>query len=322
VKPAVERMGHPGWSVNLVQAAGLQPGEAVLVVVDEPLLEQGSQLVATCADAGGRPRLEVWTGDHPMEHAPPAVLDAADHADVCYFVHQNALAAEAGARFELMQRVTGHGGREIFMGFITPELLADELSSPAPDLVEAAERLLDEVAGADRMHLTSPGGTDLTLRVGGRPWRDDVHALKPGTMANFPGGEIYVAPHRDGADGVLVADLTVPYTVDGLVDEPVVIRFERGRITSIEGGRAADMLRTIVEEAGPGGDVVAELGIGLNHTITPRGHVLLDEKAGGTAHVAIGRNTGPYGGDNEASIHIDCIFSGPRITADGRLVTP
>ena len=158
--------------------------------------------------------------------------------------------------------------------------------------------------------------------MGGRPWRDDVHRLQPGTMANFPGGEIYVAPHRDGADGVLVADLTVPYTVDGLVDAPVVIRFERGRITSIEGGRAADMLRTIVEEAGTGADVVAELGIGLNHTLTPRGHVLLDEKAGGTAHVAIGRNTGHYGGDNEASIHIDCIFSEPRITADGRPVTP
>ena len=44
---------------------------------------------------------------------------------------------------------------------------------------------------------------------------------------------------------------------------------------------------------------------------------MLDEKAGGTAHVAIGRNTGSYGGDNEASIHVDCIFSGPTITVDG-----
>src|SRR3954454_23690615 len=332
-------MGHPGWCVNLVSAAGLETGEAVLVVVDEPLLEQGSQLAATVADAGGRPRLEVWSGDRPMQHAPPPVLDAADHVSLCYFVHETALAAEAGARFELMQRVTGHGGREIFMGFVDAQLLSGELSEPAPDLVraaerltagrpdpppdlvEAAERLLEEVSGAARIHLTSPGGTDLTLRVGGRPWRDDVHPLKPGTMANFPGGEIYVAPHRDGADGVLVADLTVPYTVDGRVDAPVEIHFERGRITSIEGGRAAELLRTIVEEAGTGADVVAELGIGLNPTIVLRGNVLLDEKAGGTAHVAIGRNTGHYGGDNEASIHIDCIFSGPRITADGRPVT-
>jgi leucyl aminopeptidase (aminopeptidase T) len=157
--------------------------------------------------------------------------------------------------------------------------------------------------------------------VGGRPWRDDIGPLQPGHSANFPGGEVYVAPYSDGADGVLVADVTVPYTVDGLVDEPVTMRFDRGRVTSIEGGRAAELLRRLMDEAGAGADVVAELGIGLNHTITPRGHVMLDEKAGGTAHVAIGRNTGPYGGDNEASIHVDCVFAQPTVEADGRLIT-
>ena len=78
------------------------------------------------------------------------------------------------------------------------------------------------------------------------PWFDT------GEAANYPGGEIFVAPHSDGADGVLVADLTVPYTVEGLVDEPVTVQFEGGHITSIAGGRAADMLRDLVEGAGPG----------------------------------------------------------------------
>lgn len=111
----------------------------------------------------------------------------------------------------------------------------------------------------------------------------------------------------------------MPYTVEGLVDAPVRLVFDGGRVTSIEGGRAA-LLRDLVAAAGPGGDVVAELGIGLNHTVRPRGHVMLDEKAGGTAHVAIGRNTGVYGGDNEASIHVDMIFAGPEVEADGRRV--
>ncbi len=89
-------------------------------------------------------------------------------------------------------------------------------------------------------------------------------------------------------------------------------------MTGIEGGKAAELLRRIVAEAGSGADVIAELGIGLNHAVRPRGHVLLDEKAGGTAHVAIGRNTGPYGGDNEATIHIDCVFAAPEVEVDGR----
>ena len=96
------------------------------------------------------------------------------------------------------------------------------------------------------------------------------------------------------------------------------MRFEHGRAVAIEGGRAAQMLRELVADAGRGADVIAELGIGLNPTVTPRGHVMLDEKAAGTAHVAIGRNTGSYGGDNEADIHVDCVFSDPQVTVDGR----
>jgi leucyl aminopeptidase (aminopeptidase T) len=45
--------------------------------------------------------------------------------------------------------------------------------------------------------------------------------------------------------------------------------------------------------------------------------VLFDEKAAGKAHVAIGDNTGPYHGDNTASIHVDCVFADPRLEVDG-----
>ena len=98
------------------------------------------------------------------------------------------------------------------------------------------------------------------------------------------------------------------------------IRFQDGRVQSIEGGRAAEMLREIVEAAGPSGRVIAELGIGLNPSVVPRGHVMLDEKAGRTAHVAIGNNVGSYGGTNESSIHVDCVFSEPKIEVDGRSI--
>ena len=66
--------------------------------------------------------------------------------------------------------------------------------------------------------------------------------------------------------------------------------------------------------------MIAELGIGLNHTFTPAWPRHARREGGGTAHVAIGRNTGSYGGDNEATIHVDCIFSGPMVEADGRPV--
>jgi hypothetical protein len=312
---------NPGWCDNLIAASGLEAGETVLVVVDEPLAEEGAQLAGAVTDAGAKARLELWAGERPLASPPSGVLAGAKDASLSFFISQAPRGDEAGARFQLMETITGHGGRQIFMGLVDGELLRGELSQPAADLSGAARDLLDQVEDAETIRIRGSAGTDLTLRVGGRPWKTDAGELLPGEGANFPGGEIFVAPYKDGADGVLVADLTVPYTVDGLVDAPVTLRFEGGRVTSIEGGRAADMLRELVEDAGPGADVIAELGIGLNHTVKPRGHVMLDEKAGGTAHVAIGRNTGAYGGDNEATIHVDCIFSDPVIEADGRPVT-
>jgi leucyl aminopeptidase (aminopeptidase T) len=309
-----------GWTENLIRAGGLRSGERVLVVVDEPLVEEGSELAEAVRAAGGSPRLELWAGERPMTDAPLQVILGGREASLSFFMAEKPLGAEASARFQLAEAVIGNGGRQIFMGFVDADLLRGELSQTPPDLREAAQRLIAQVKDADTIRIRGAAGTDLTLRVTGRPWLTDAGGLEPGHTANFPGGEIFVAPHRDGADGILVADLTVPYTVEGLVDEPVTLRFEGGRVTSIEGGRAADLLRTLVDEAGEGADVIAELGIGLNHTVIPRGHVMLDEKAGGTAHVAIGRNTGSYGGDNEAAIHVDCIFSAPVVEADGRPV--
>ncbi len=293
----------------------------MLVVVDEPLVEDGSALQAAVRDAGGKPVLQLWRGERPLARAPAPVLEAAGSADVSFFLAEQPLGEEAAARFSLLEAMIEHGGRQIFLGFVDSELLNGELSRPAVDLEEVARGLLEELEGVDRIRIRGRAGTDLELNVAGRPWQTDAGPLRDGDMANYPSGEVFVAPHANGANGILVADLTVPYTVQELVDEPVSLTFERGRVTSIEGGRAAGMLRDLVAGAGPGADVIAELGIGVNPTIAPRGHVMLDEKAAKTAHVAIGRNTGPYGGDNEATIHVDCVFSLPAVEADGRPIS-
>jgi leucyl aminopeptidase (aminopeptidase T) len=39
----------------------------------------------------------------------------------------------------------------------------------------------------------------------------------------------------------------------------------------------------------------------------------------GTAHVAFGHNKGSYGGDNEATIHIDGVMADASIWVDGEL---
>ena len=311
---------HPGWCTNLIGAARVAANERVIVVVDEPLAEEGSQLVAALADEGARPELHLWTGERPLEHAPPEILAAAEKADVSLHIQQAPQGPEGGARIELLSAVTDHGGRQIYMGLVDGELLRGELSQPPVNLEEKAGTLLDQLDGVKELRVRGKAGTDLRLRADGRRFLTDATPLEPGGYANYPGGEVFTSPLEDSAEGVLVADLTVPYTVEGLVDEPVKLTFKRGRVTSIEGGRAADMLRDLVEDSGEGADVIAELGIGFYPGLEPRGHVMLDEKAAGTAHVAIGNNTGLYGGVNKSSIHVDMIFSDAEIEADGRRI--
>jgi hypothetical protein len=317
---AEERFPTAGWCRNLIEAGGVRPGEQVLVLVDEPLAEEGSELAAAVRDAGAEPQLELWAGERPLKEPPPAVAAAAERADIYFFLSQEPRGDEGGTRLRLHEISRERGGRAIFMGFVDRELLKGELSQPPPDLTGAARRLLEEVRDANEIHIRGRAGTDLSFRVTGRKWHTDTLALEPGEFANYPGGEVFTSPLEDTAEGLLVVDLTVPYTVEGLVDEPVTLRFEGGSVQSIEGGRAAEMLNELVEGAGPSGRVIAELGIGLNPTLIPRGHIMLDEKAARTAHVAIGSNVGSYGGVNESTIHIDCVFSEPELVVDGRSV--
>src|SRR5262249_58954384 len=111
--------------------------------------------------------------------------------------------------------------------------------------------LLDRVEGARELWIRAAAGTDLLLRVEGRQWLTDALPLESRGVANYPGGEICIAPHADGADGVLVVDLTIPYgSKQELLPEPVEIRFEHGRAVSIDGGDAGTEFRRLVEDAG------------------------------------------------------------------------
>ncbi len=309
-----------GWQENVLRQAALAPGERLLVVWDEPLQAEAAELAEAATAAGAKAERAPWSGRRPLAAPPSATLAAASRADVVVFLHHRPLAEEAEARFALMRAVTDRGGRYVYLAFVDSSLLRSELSSPMPDLEPAARRLLDQLEGARELRLRGAAGTDILLRVEGRPWLTDALPARPGQIVNVPGGEVFAAPHRDGAEGVVVVDLTIPYTVPGILADPVTLRFQAGRLVSVEGGEAARRLREIVRRAGPGADVIAEVGIGINPAVRPCGHVMLDEKALGTAHVAVGRNTGPYGGDNEAAIHVDCVFSRPSLVADGRSI--
>src|ERR671936_81491 len=138
---AVERLGHPGWCRNLIGAARIERGERVLIVVDEPLVEEGSQLLAAVKDAGAEPRLELWAGKRPLASAPARVREGVRDSSVFLFLTQEPRGDEATARFEVQEGIVEHGGRGTFPRLLNPPPLQGELSEPPTHLQATAPRL-------------------------------------------------------------------------------------------------------------------------------------------------------------------------------------
>lgn len=168
---------------------------------------------------------------------------------------------------------------------------------------------------ATSAQITSPAGTDLSLRL------DDRKAVAnygfcdgPGSASGVPDIEAYIAPLEGTCSGRLVVDGST--SVTGLVDEPIVLRILAGRVASIEGGDSARVLRERLAEVNePDALTVAEFAIGLNRSARVVGNIIEDEGSYGTGHFALGDNR-RFGGQSVCSQHIDLVYRHPTVQLD------
>jgi aminopeptidase len=185
-------------------------------------------------------------------------------------------------------------------------------------LQERAERICAVLQGADAVRIRSPKGTDVTLRIAGRPLDQDVGVVTPqAVFSNLPAGEVCLAPLEDGANGRVVFDLNF---WDGVRIEDLEVRFEAGRCIPLRAKTGFETFTQTVAAASGAGDVIGELGIGLNPEVkSPTGYMLTDEKILGTIHLALGDNR-MLGGVNESSLHWDLLVMDATLEADGRAI--
>jgi aminopeptidase len=179
----------------------------------------------------------------------------------------------------------------------------------------AVDRLQDDLArlldGANEVRLTSPAGTDLRLRVSGRKPLVDTDSL--------PHGETYIAPLEDSAEGVAVIDKAF---FRGRRLENLRLTFTGGRVTGVEAidVSGVESFWELLEASSGDKDVIAELGIGTNPgVIEPIGNVSLDEKIGGSVHIAVGMND-RFGGKNRSNLHQDLVILKPTVWFDGKVI--
>jgi aminopeptidase len=176
---------------------------------------------------------------------------------------------------------------------------------------EQTHRLAEWIEGREEVQISGPG-TDLKLSVAGR------HFIAADGKHNMPDGEFFTGPVEDSAEGEVSFHL--PATYAGREVAGVRFRFEAGRVVDASAERGEEFLIEMLD-TDDGARRLGELGIGTNYGITRgTGEILLDEKIGGTVHLAVGKSYPDTGGLNESAIHWDMICDlrrGGRITVDG-----
>jgi aminopeptidase len=189
-----------------------------------------------------------------------------------------------------------------------------EAGDPVAEWRRVAERharMVDWMEGRNEVHIEGEG-TDLTLEVGGRKW------VPADGKENFPDGEIFTGPIEDKTRGSV--RFTYPALYGGQVVEGVGLTFENGKITEARADKnEAFLIKTLNTD--DGARTLGELGIGTNYGIEEfTRETLLDEKIGGTIHLAVGASYPETGGVNRSAVHWDMVCDlrrGGRITVDG-----
>jgi aminopeptidase len=176
---------------------------------------------------------------------------------------------------------------------------------------EDCTRLADWIEGHEEVRITAPG-TDIKLGIAGRKFIPCVGDH------NMPDGEFFTGPVEDATEGEVSFHL--PAVIGGREVSGVRLKFEAGRVVDASAERGEEFLISQLD-TDEGARTLGELGIGTNYGID-RGtrEVLLDEKLGGTIHMAIGQAYPESGGTNQSAVHTDLVCDlrlGGKLEVDG-----
>jgi len=299
----------------LNQCMGLQSGESCGIVTDDERWEIGKVLYDVASEITDDVTVVRYPpGDQHGEEPPATVAAAMREPDVLLAPTTKSL-SHTRAR----STATDSGARAATLPGITEAVFTRGLDADYESIREHCDRVLAAVGDATEIRVTAPSGTDITLEPGDREWQEDTGIVhEPGSFSNLPAGEVFVSPET--ADGRVVVDGTMrPH---GLLEDGQTVAFEveNGQVTAIEDDAIREQVEAAAEEVGEAAYNLAELGIGTNVAVERLlGSVLLDEKAGGTVHFAIGDDAS-IGGDTEAPLHLDGIVRDPTVYADGEAV--
>ncbi len=309
-------------SVRLITDVCLEiaSGEDVLCITDsEEKMDVITLIAAECKARGAEVGVILLDPRKAHYHEPPpSITHAMKEADVVITMAYGEL-MHTKARKEACEA----GVKYAAVGGVTKEYLS-QLNITREDLFEVrllTEKIAQRLTEASSAHLSNHLGTDLNMSLKGRQGIALLPFGQRGTFCMVPAyAEAPIAPIEDSTEGVVVIDGTMlgSENIDGLVEEPFKIFFEKGRIVKISGGkdgrRLENLLNTLEDEA----KIFSELGVNSNHKI-PKKLVgtRIDDAVAGHVHIGLGRND-HIGGKSTAATHLDLLLTSATLHLDGK----
>jgi aminopeptidase len=258
-------------------------------------------------------RLYILAGENASEMADVP----SDTMQAWSLAHQPYLDAVMKKKWSLLRFPTSSAAQAAGM---SSEAFADfcyQVSSlDYAKMDRAMDPLVELLQKTDQVHLLGPG-TDLTFSVKG------MTAIKCVGRLNVPDGEVFTAPVRDSANGIIAYNTSS--LEDGVTFENLRFTFERGRIVKAT-GTPYDKLQSLLD-TDEGARYLGEFALGVHPLITfPMKDTLYDEKISGSLHLTPGEAYEEADNGNRSAVHWDLVliqtpeWGGGEIWFDGVLV--
>lgn len=308
---------------KMVSAASGALEHLFKISVDDKVLILTDSYTSTVADAFRQVSLkkgcetetyEIKNNERPITEIPPALEKMLPGKTIVLNIIK-AFPEEIAFRVKWIFKVKENKLVKLgHMPGINEEMMLNSVNVDFTEMKSTAEKIINILNGAARLHITTEAGTDLMLGVKGRIFIDDV-GVNPGEDCNIPCGEVYCAPLETEANGVIIFDASIGDI--GVLKHPLKVYLSKGRITKFE-SEDKDLIKriTVLQNVDDDAMVIGELGIGINPGARITGNMLEDEKSLGTAHIAFGSNADfTNRGNNHSKIHRDYLFYNPTIEA-------
>jgi leucyl aminopeptidase (aminopeptidase T) len=204
-------------------------------------------------------------------------------------------------------------------------LMYGGIDADYPQLQATGERIRNALAAGKELRITSPDGTDLRVKIAGRPVTvsdgiisaEDRKKGGPAVLVWLPAGEVFLTPVPGTANGVVVADHMFYQgdRIDGLR-----LEVKNGKMVGMTAKAGLDPLKKYYEVAGSGKDVFSVVDIGINPGIkVPEGGAVNIWSRAGAVTLGVGNNAWA-GGDNRVNFFIPAEIKNATLEVDGTAI--